>query len=393
MKIKNKVSAKLLGSAMLSTVIFISSCQKEDNILPSEMNAQELSLNNSLDKLAATSVPNGFYDLTKSLPKGYVKDGSVDYTAYIQKAVNSYSKVAFPGFPILVNDNGIKVPSNRYLTFLDKSEIILKPTSKSNYDIFRLENVSNVTFANPVIKGDRYKHQGTSGEWGHGIGVYGSTNINISKPEISECWGDGIYIAGNSRKHYSENIRIFKPTLTSNRRDGISVISVNGLEMTKPYIANSNGTSPFCGINIEPDNYSDEIKGVVISSPTTVNNLGSGIQIGLTKMYGKASKKVDILITDHTDIGSGIGLKSVCRTTRRAGSEIMSGKVTAVNPNWKKNTVNPLYAYSADPNFTISISKPRLTTVDGISLATSEVKQKLEHKKVIWEPTVYNLTF
>src|SRR5690606_8035534 len=100
---------------------------------------------------------------------------------------------------------------------------------------------------------------------------------------------DGIYV-GKSSKGISKDIRLFKPYLKSNRRDGVSITSVDGLEMYRPYAGYSDGTSPYCGINIEPNSSMDEIKNIEITNPVTENNKGNGIQIGLTRMYSSADK-------------------------------------------------------------------------------------------------------
>jgi len=139
------------------------------------------------------------YTIEKALPAGYVKDGSVDYTSYIQNAINNYTELVFPDFPLLVNDAGLKVPSNRIIHFMAGSEIRLKSSSKANYDIFRIENAVNVTLNGPHIVGDRYSHKGTSGEWGHGIGIYSSKNITVNEAKVYNCWGDGIYIGTKER--------------------------------------------------------------------------------------------------------------------------------------------------------------------------------------------------
>src|SRR5690606_11994065 len=66
----------------------------------------------------SAKVPSAeLYDITQSLPAGYVKNGSVDYTQYIQKALDDHNKVMFPDFPILINDAGLSVRSNTKLFF------------------------------------------------------------------------------------------------------------------------------------------------------------------------------------------------------------------------------------------------------------------------------------
>lgn len=431
MKIKTKKTL-MFFSMMFSLFVIAGSCKKEDALLteiPVRPDVVQLdSVNNSqkdtlvqsspadtvlqdsaiyTEKDSLTTPPqlepeqnippagSTAYKLENILPEGYVKDGSKDYTNYIQYAINNYTEVVFPSFPLLVSDEGIKVPSNRTLYFNKGSEIRLKPSSKGNYDVFRIENVKNITFVNPVIIGDRYKHIGTSGEWGHGIGIYGSENITISGAKISDCWGDGIYIAGSRQAHVSRNIKITMVESTGNRRHGMSVISVDGLELYRPYLANSSygGNYPSCGIDFEPDSYNDELKNILITGIITENNDGPGIQIGLTRMYGMNNKSVDIIIKDHMDTGSEFGLKVACRTSKRKAQETMNGTLKVINPNWRKNTDAPLYAFSADPNFTIAIHNPKLMDSLGSYLTPAQVKTILEGTRSIWKPTIYTLTF
>jgi hypothetical protein len=81
----------LTHNITLSLLLFffiVTSCKKDDN------NFQED--NATLKLLSSTSVPAVGYNIENSLPKGYVKDGSKDYTSYIQDAVKKYDVVNFP---------------------------------------------------------------------------------------------------------------------------------------------------------------------------------------------------------------------------------------------------------------------------------------------------------
>src|SRR5690606_37491525 len=166
--------------------------------------------------------------------------------------VNQYSELVFPGFPLLINDGGLKIPSNRTIYFSEGSELRLKPTSKANYAIIHIKNASNITLHNPRITGDRYSHKGTVGEWGNGIAIYSSSNITINEAQVYDCWGDGIYL-GTSGNGTNKDIKLVKPYLKSNRRAGISVTDADGLQIISAYAGYSDGTSPYCGINVEPN--------------------------------------------------------------------------------------------------------------------------------------------
>jgi hypothetical protein len=95
--------------------------------------------------LAADGITSSSYYLIKSLPSGYVKDGSKDYTSYVQSAISKYSNIVFPAFPILVNSTGIRIASNKVITFPAGSQVRLKGTSASTYNIFNISGASNIT--------------------------------------------------------------------------------------------------------------------------------------------------------------------------------------------------------------------------------------------------------
>src|SRR5690606_12146781 len=164
-----------------------------------------------------------------------------------------------------------------------------------------------VQIISPVIIGDIESHRGNSGEWGMGIAIRSSKNIVISSPHISNCWGDGIYVGENQKNGPSRDIQISNAVIDNNRRNGISITSVNTLQITNSIISNSNGTLPMTGIDIEPGNENEEIKNVVISNVTTFNNHKAGIVVNLSKLSanGKKDHNVSINIDSHKDEFSG----------------------------------------------------------------------------------------
>lgn len=243
-------------------------------------------------------------DLTIYLPSNYVKDASEDYTEYIQKGINEHSNIIFPNFPILINDNGLDFKDNTIVYFQDNSELILKPSNKRSYQMIRVHNKKNITIYSPTLRGDRKKHFGDAGgEWGMGISIRGSENINIIDFDISDCWGDGIYV-GHS-KTFSKNISINGGVIDNNRRNGISIVSVDKLLVQNVLLANSNGTNPQTGLDIEPNNIDDEINNIVLKNLVTFNNYKNGILVHLDKLPSKVQKRTNIEIDTFRDILSG----------------------------------------------------------------------------------------
>lgn len=309
------------------------------------------------------------------LPKGYVKDGSIDYTEYIQIGIDRNDRLIFPAFPILVNDSGLKIGSNKTLIFLKGSELRLKPSGKTHYGILDLKGVQNVTIYNPVIKGDRYSHLGSSGEWGMGIRINGSNNINVFGARVTECWGDGIYIGQDKGKN-SGNILIKDAQLIKNRRDGISIISVNGLVLENTYAAYQDGTLPMCGINFETNNPDCEIKNVKVINPKTEYNKGSGIQVGLSTMLGGSNKQVDVTIINHIDLGSkSFALKVACKRKAEKKGGNVSGLITLINPTWNATIGNRPLAFITDQsNLSVRILSPKVRHTNGKMLNYAETR-------------------
>lgn len=338
-----------------------------------------------------TKVQETPFSIEGILPANYVKDGSYDYTDYVQQALNKYNNVVFPAFPILINDKGLAIKSNSTVTFLPGSKLILKPTSKGSYAILQMHNVSNVTLVGPVIIGDRTLHLGTDGEWGMGIGIYSSSNITITGANISNCWGDGIYIGMAKNGTPPSAVHISNSSLNFNRRDGISVICVDGLLIDSVYSANCNGVLPMSGINFEPNSSKDELLNIEVRNVKTENNPGNGIQIGVNKLYGGNNKNIDIKIINHTDRGSNVAFKISDNISRRVNNESINGTIISQNPNWKNNAQSPLQANIFDGQFKLKIASPVIQTAAGKMLNQGQVKTLLTSKMCINKEASNNL--
>lgn len=259
-------------------------------------------------------------DLTEFLPRNYSVRGDIDYTEYLQRGIDKYSKIIMPNFPILINPTGLILKSNSNVFFQSNSKLIMKPNDKQLYSLILIENVRNVNIFYPNLEGDRYQHKSTKGEWGMGIFIRSSSNINIIQPIVKRMWGDGIYI-GNIGAVMPKDIRISSGVIDENRRNGISIISGNNILIDNCTVSNTNGTAPEYGIDIEPNNSNEILSNIIISNCNTFNNKG-GVLFALDKLVNIDSRPINIVLRNHTDNFSAKGIEFYMNRYNKARGSI-----------------------------------------------------------------------
>ncbi|NUS38012.1 MAG: right-handed parallel beta-helix repeat-containing protein [Lysobacter sp.] len=90
---------------------------------------------------------------------------------------------------------------------------------------------------------------------------------------VSNCTGDGVCIGGASNDVVISNI-----VSTNNRRQGLSITNCTGIKVYDSEFSYTNGTSPECGIDIEPDlGYS--CSDVWIENCSLVGNAKYGLNV------------------------------------------------------------------------------------------------------------------
>lgn len=253
-------------------------------------------------------------------------DGITDDTKAIQDAFNAGAnkEVNIPDGKYMINALvGVFPQSNTTIKFAKNAQLNVIPNSSVNYNCINVKNVNNVTLMDPTVIGDRLDHTGSKGEWGMGISIIGaSKNIKIISPKTTNCWGDGIYIDGCS-DIYIENM-----FSDNNRRQGMSVVSVDGLFVNGALVINSNGTPPQSGIDIEPDYDTDILNNIRLLNVVTKNNTsGYGITINLNS-FTTINKDINITIENHKDYGS---FNSIGINNARPSKAILKGAITLNN--------------------------------------------------------------
>ena len=140
------------------------------------------------------------------------------------------------------------VPLCSNTDFILKGTIRLEPNNFKHYYIIQAKGENINIKGNGTIIGDKHTHLGAEGEWGMGIDLKGAINTTVTGLTIKDCWGDCIYVGGNSRK-----VLIEKCKLDHGRRQGISVTKANGVTIRNCTITNVGGTAPEYAIDIEPN--------------------------------------------------------------------------------------------------------------------------------------------
>lgn len=156
----------------------------------------------------------------------------------------------------------LTVPSNS--TLIINGTIRLKPNEFPRCDIVRIKGNNIKISGNGNIIGDKHTHLGTDGEWGMGIRFHGAKNASVKGITIKDCWGDCVYVGGNSKHVSIENCK-----LDHGRRQGISVTKADDVVIKNCTISNVCGTKPEYAIDLEP-NANDTVDHIIIENVETV---------------------------------------------------------------------------------------------------------------------------
>lgn len=252
-----------------------------------------------------------------------------EVTAILQKFINQNSVIVLPDREIVVSPTGISLGDDKTLIFQKRSRLRIQSNSLEEYGIINIIDSRNVKIYNAHLIGDRYQHESSKGEWGMGIRILGASNVLVDNFYIQQCWGDGIYI-GRNKDIVSQGITIKNGVVIDNRRNGISVTSINGLNIEKVTSAYTNGTSPQFGIDFEANNAGDEMNNIVLNDIVTYYNNNGGMMLSFDRISKKSKnrtiKEVNFSITDYKDVGSkDVGIL-IAQITK--GANDLKGKIT-----------------------------------------------------------------
>ncbi|SMP15481.1 hypothetical protein [Chryseobacterium profundimaris] len=250
------------------------------------------------------TIPNNAYKAEKDIKQN---DRAINNTSTLQDCLNQNVVVVLPNYPIIITKDGLKLNSNNVLIFQPNSKLTIENNNLDYYELLKIHNVHNIKILNARLSGDRKGHSSSKGEWGYGISIRNSSDVVIDNFFIDNFWGDGIAIGyGNTKTN--KNIVIKNGYLNNNRRNGLSVMNIDGLLVEKLLVSNTNGTNPMFGIDFEPNNASDNLNNITLNNIYTYNNANGGLMLTFSKMKTSTSKTIDFNLNNFKDVGSPNGL-------------------------------------------------------------------------------------
>lgn len=226
------------------------------------------------------AIPADSVEVSKFGARG---DGQTDDTKAIQAAIDSAapgSTVHIPAGTYMIDAgqsgaNGLKLKSD--ITLVMDKDTVLKaiPYSDQSGAIINVAHANNVKIIGGTLQGERDQHTGSGGEWGMGLNITGSSNVEVSGVTAKDNWGDGFYV-GSEGGTASTNITMDNIVADHNRRDGLSITNVDGMLVNNSRFSNNTGTDPGSGIDIEP-NAGDTTTNIVIQNSSFIGNQKDGI--------------------------------------------------------------------------------------------------------------------
>jgi hypothetical protein len=245
-------------------------------------------------------------------PPGYVDAStfgfnSTDATAALQAAIETGQDVWVPKESAPWYVTGINLDkSNQTILFESGAQVKAKKGAflDANDRLFTAKNVSNVTLDGYgatflMNRTDYVNAPYEQGEWRHGIGLYSVNGFTVKGLTISDTGGDGIYVGSTSSTGYSQGVTIQDVTLKTNYRNGISVISADGMTIDNATIldtARGTGTAPKDGIDFEP-NYSGQIlKDITVKNSVIAGSAIDGLNFSTKK---NPNANISNVVLDH----------------------------------------------------------------------------------------------
>ena len=173
--------------------------------------------------------------------------------------------------------------------FDETSAMLFRCTDCTNVEVYGC----GATFR--MLRDEEFNAEDMPGEWRHSFGLYGADGFRIQGLRIENSGGDAIYVAGSTARGPSQDVEILDVTVDGARRQGISVISVDGLSVDGFSCRDVQGRYPMAGIDFEPNTAEEHLTRIVLNDVRLENNGRTGILFALARM-DQTSTPIDITI-------------------------------------------------------------------------------------------------
>nr|WP_298154048.1 right-handed parallel beta-helix repeat-containing protein [uncultured Pseudoxanthomonas sp.] len=218
---------------------------------------------------------------------GAAGDGARDDTASFQSAIDALPStggtVYVPdGDYVIDPTRNVRLRSNMHLELAPGAVLRAKRNDQERAYVLMAYKVSDVEISGGRIIGDRDNHLGTTGEWGHGIMIRGSSRVTVRDIHISRCWGDGVSIGGamvtGAPTIPCNDVVIANIVSTGNRRQGLTIGCATNVKVYDSEFSDTRGIAPECGIDVEPDSNDARTTSTVhIENCLIRGNAGNGL--------------------------------------------------------------------------------------------------------------------
>ena len=258
-----------------------------------------------------------------------------DATRFLQAAINSrVPKLIIDKMPTPWIATPLRGVSDQTLFFEPGSEIRAKPGCfmGTGDTLLTLQCVTNVTLSGYGAalrrrRDDYDKPPYVHAEWRHALSIRSCRNIKVYGLTLAESGGDGIYL-GSMRDGWSNvDIHIKDVVCDRNYRQGISVISADGLLIEKTVMRWTKGTPPEAGIDFEPNRPGERLTRCVMRDCVTEGNQGDGYDFYLPNLHTD-SAPLDIRLERCRSTGDR---NSFVFTTGNCAPLGVTGSVTVVD--------------------------------------------------------------
>jgi hypothetical protein len=309
-----------------------------------------------------------------------MNSASIQTNIYISKNLIVYP-TSFDGFLIKSN------------TTLYNTGSITKGGNEPVNSILGIYGAENVSIIGGSIIGNA--DAVSTSEYGHGIYVQGSRNINIFNVTVEKCHGDGIDFyptTNNNEVVCSSNCRVENCIVAECGRDGVGAICIDGLIIENCTIKN-NGIGNLLGsaMDLEPNNSNEYIRNVTIRN-CKISGCYKGILFSCTSSNVENKNfvvdNVDITVNRETDNNSSVFVFSNISNLVLKNSKISSLLGSAANSFAQYNchnirlennniSVNTIMSINAELiNNTIVSSAPQvLSDIGGCIVTGNKITQ------------------
>ena len=241
---------------------------------------------------------------------------AADSTRFVAALDSGAKKVVFDRMegPWVVTP--VWVRSNTEIVFEDGVELLAKRGEFRKVRGSCLMNV--VCVSNVTIRGeggggrfrmwieDYHSDDYKRSEWRHALNILSSSRVTVEKMSFLKSGGDGIYLGEEKSGVSNRDIVIRDCVCDGNNRQGISVITADGLLIERTVLSDTRGTAPRAGIDFEPNLAHQKLSRIVMRDCVTKGNMGYGYEFYL-EHFDAGTAPVDVTFENCRSVGDDRG--------------------------------------------------------------------------------------